>query len=236
MRRLMAISAFALFLAVPLWAQHGGGHAAASADMQVSVAATAEASAAAVTWVAAMSPAACAPARWFRAASRTVLRFPIAASRISRFSIMDSTRQWVPPSAFTPSDSATTASVIPCRGFGYPWAYGGYYDPWWWDSGSSYDEDYERDRAMANQMNQQSLEEQRMLQQEEADGDQDIYARSRSRPPSGARAKQRVRQSCRTRFWFSATSTNRKSRTTRSLARRFGTSLRSTPKRFHCQT
>ena len=35
-----------------------------------------------------------------------------------------------------------------CRGFGYPWAYGGYYDPyWWWDSGSSYDEDYERDRA-----------------------------------------------------------------------------------------
>ncbi len=71
---------------------------------------------------------------------------------------------------------------FPCRGFGYPWAYSGYYDPWWWDSGSSFDEGYERDRAMANQMNQQSLEEQRMLQQEQADGDQDIYARSDPAP------------------------------------------------------
>lgn len=67
---------------------------------------------------------------------------------------------------------------FPCRGFyGYPWA--GYYDPWWWwDSGSSYDEDYERDRALANEVNQQSLEEQQMLRQEEADGDQDAYARA----------------------------------------------------------
>lgn len=65
-------------------------------------------------------------------------------------------------------------------GYGYPaW---GYYDPyWWWDSGSNYgsnyDEDYERDRAYAEQMNEQSLEEQRMFRQEEADGDQDAYAR-----------------------------------------------------------
>src|SRR5262249_13800653 len=30
-----------------------------------------------------------------------------------------------------------------CGYYGYPWVYGGYYDPyWWWDSGSSYDEDY----------------------------------------------------------------------------------------------
>jgi hypothetical protein len=75
----------------------------------------------------------------------------------------------------------------PCRAY-YPWAYGAYYDPfWWWDSGSSYDEDYEQDRAIADDMNQQGLEEQdmrqqQMMQQEEADGDQDIYARSERRP------------------------------------------------------
>lgn len=67
-----------------------------------------------------------------------------------------------------------------CWGFyGYPWAYGGYYDPyWWWNSGSSYDEDYERDRAVANEMNRQNLEEQRMLRQEQADGNRDLYSRS----------------------------------------------------------
>ena len=74
-----------------------------------------------------------------------------------------------------------------CRGYGYPWAYGAYYDPWWWwDSSSSYDEDYERDRAIANQMNQQSLEEQRMRQQGEddpaPDNNPDRYARSAPAP------------------------------------------------------
>ena len=70
-----------------------------------------------------------------------------------------------------------------CRGgYFYPYAYSGFYDPyWWWDSGSSnyqnYDEDYEQNRSIANEMNQQSLEEQRMRRQEEADGDQDVYAR-----------------------------------------------------------
>jgi hypothetical protein len=73
-----------------------------------------------------------------------------------------------------------------CRGFGYPWAYGGYYDPWWWDSDSSYDDGYDRDRAMANDMNAQSLDEQRMRRQEEADGDQDSYADSTQRSRLGA--------------------------------------------------
>jgi hypothetical protein len=62
------------------------------------------------------------------------------------------------------------------RGFGrgvWPW-WGAYYDPWWWDSGSSYDADYENDRAYAEQMNQQSLAEQQMRSQQ----DQDLYARS----------------------------------------------------------
>ena len=68
-------------------------------------------------------------------------------------------------------------------GYGYPWWGAGYIDPWWWwDSGSNYDEDYERDRAAAEEMNERSIEEQRMLRQEEMDGDQDAYAR-RPHPP-----------------------------------------------------
>jgi hypothetical protein len=64
-----------------------------------------------------------------------------------------------------------------CGGFGYPWGYAGIDPWWWWDSGSSYDEDYERDRELANEMNAQNLREQQMLRQEQADRDQDAYAR-----------------------------------------------------------
>jgi hypothetical protein len=55
----------------------------------------------------------------------------------------------------------------------------GYYDPWWWNSTSSYDDDYDYDqnRAVAGEMNEQSIDLQRMLRQEQADGDQDAYAR-----------------------------------------------------------
>ena len=86
----------------------------------------------------------------------------------------------------------------PCRaGYGYPWWA---YDPWlgdWWGDSSSYDDDYDHNRAIANEMNQQSLDEQRMLrqEQEEADGDQDLYApRQADRPaephPASSRGDQ----------------------------------------------
>jgi hypothetical protein len=66
-----------------------------------------------------------------------------------------------------------------CRGRGFPWWYAGAFDPyWWWDSGSSYDEDREREIGLANEMNAESLEEQRMREQ----GDQDTYARSAPQP------------------------------------------------------
>ena len=65
------------------------------------------------------------------------------------------------------------------RAWGWPWWYAGYYDPyWWWDSHSTYDEDREREIRLANEMNSQSLEEQRMLREE----DQYLYARSDTRP------------------------------------------------------
>jgi hypothetical protein len=69
---------------------------------------------------------------------------------------------------------------------GWPWWYAGYYDPdWWWDSGSSYDEDRAREIELANEMNAQSLAEQRMRRQE----DQDLYARS---DPPPQRAEERT--------------------------------------------
>ncbi len=76
---------------------------------------------------------------------------------------------------------------------GWPWWDAGYYDPyWWWDSGSSYDEDRAREIELANEMNAQSLAEQRMRREQ----DQDLYARSdppspRSDPPP-QRAEERT--------------------------------------------
>ena len=70
-----------------------------------------------------------------------------------------------------------------CGGFGL--GYAGFYDPyWWWDSGSSSDQDYENDRALADQMNQESLQEQQMRQQ----NDQDIYARPPARQSDSAQS------------------------------------------------
>ena len=78
-------------------------------------------------------------------------------------------------------------------GYGYPLGYG-YYDPWlwdWWDSGSTYDQDDpSQDVAAAAEMNRQNLEEQRMLRQEEADGDQDaLRAFGSSAAPGHARGR-----------------------------------------------
>jgi len=69
-----------------------------------------------------------------------------------------------------------------CRGRGFPWWDAGAFDPyWWWDSGSSYDQDEQQQIGLANEMNAQSLEEQRMREQ----GTQDPYVRS-APPPTHA--------------------------------------------------
>lgn len=78
-----------------------------------------------------------------------------------------------------------------CFGYGcwggYPgWGYG-YYDPWlwdWWDDDSSFDNQYYDNLALANQMNLQSLQQQQMWRQEQEEGDQDAYARYPARPQS----------------------------------------------------
>jgi hypothetical protein len=69
-------------------------------------------------------------------------------------------------------------------GYGYPWLYGGYYDPyWWWDSDSRFDYDQQYETGLANEMNEQSLEEQRLR----AQSDQYVYARPAPLPPRQAR-------------------------------------------------
>jgi hypothetical protein len=64
--------------------------------------------------------------------------------------------------------------------YGYPWGYVGAYDPYWWgDSGSSGDADQQYQTGLANEMNEQSLDQQQMRQQ----ADQDLYAGSAPPPP-----------------------------------------------------
>ncbi|HUO24812.1 MAG TPA: hypothetical protein VMU61_04040 [Candidatus Aquilonibacter sp.] len=66
------------------------------------------------------------------------------------------------------------------RPWGWGWPWWGDYDPWWWDSDSysSYDPDYEQQLQIAQEMNQQSLEEQQMRWQE----NRELYANRTPEP------------------------------------------------------
>jgi len=197
MRRLIAISAFALLLAVPVWAQHGGGHAGGghsggfggghagfSGGHSGGVG-----GAHAGAGVHVLSGARSGPS-----ASRSFGRPPTSAQRSfardpyrnrgfhgNRFRRGYGNR-------FQTYGFRNNCYGYAC-GYGYP-GYG-YYDPWlwdWWDSGSTYDQDDpSQDVAAAAEMNRENLEEQRMLRQEEADGDQDAYANSDRAPRPATR-------------------------------------------------
>jgi hypothetical protein len=67
-------------------------------------------------------------------------------------------------------------------GYGYPYLDGGVDPYWWWDSDSSGDQDQQDQIGLANQMNQQSLDEQQMRRQ----NDQDAYARYAPARPHSA--------------------------------------------------
>lgn len=188
MRRLMAISAFALSLAVPLWAQHGGGHAGGSFGGHAGFSGGHGGSFSGGGHVS-------SGMRSGPIASRGFTHSPTYSQRSYSHGpyLHDGYHGNHYHGGYGTHTHFYTYGIrnncygYACRGYGYgygyPWAYGAYYDPsWWWDSGSSYDEDYERDRATANEMNQQSLEQQQMLRQEQDDGDQDTYARSEAAP------------------------------------------------------
>jgi hypothetical protein len=181
MRSLTPIAAFALFLAVPLFAQHGGGgHAGGHGSGGFSGHSSFSGGHAG----GGMHSGAI---RSGPIASRGISHAPYRPGFSgSHFSGRNFRGRGQRGPIIT---NRGFRNCLGCRGVGYPWGYAGYYDPYWsWDSGydnSSYDEGYERDRDRADQMNSESLDQQRMLRQEEADGDQDIYARfDRSQRPA----------------------------------------------------
>jgi len=191
MRRQIAITAFALALALPLWAQHGGGHAGGAHGGGFSGHAGFGGG-----HGGGFSGGHVGGGHFsgghFSGGMRSSPRVSRGFSRSPSFS-RPSARRGFSNSHFRQNrfrgprirtfGFRNNCFGFGCRGFGYPWAYGAYYDPWWWwDSGSSYDDDYERDRSIANDMNEQSLEQQRMLRQQEADGDQGAYGSGPSVP------------------------------------------------------
>jgi hypothetical protein len=180
MRRPLPIAAFALCLALPLWAQHGGGHGGGghaggfgghagfsgghiggghvSSGMHVG-----------------------------RSASRGFTNAPSSQHSFHHQPFWNNGHHG---HRFYNYGFRNNCYGYSCRyGSYYPYAYSGFYDPYWWgDSGSSYDQDYDRDRAIANEMNAQNLDEQRMRSQEDQDyrdeygNDRDHYARSAPPP------------------------------------------------------
>lgn len=204
MRRLMSIAAFALVLAMPLWAQRGGGHAGGGHG---------GGSFGGHSGGVGHSSGFGGHSGGFSSGSHSIgahsfsgsaSRFsgsrpgPIAGRGFSRGGMYTqrgfSRGPYLHNAFHGRNGSHTTFRTFRTYGFrnncyGYPcrygWGYGSYYDPWlwnwWWDSGSQ-DDDYNNNLAIANQMNQQSLEEQRMWRQEEADSDQDAYDPRASSP------------------------------------------------------
>src|SRR5579862_198413 len=176
MRRLMPIGALVLFLAVPLWAQHDGGHGGGH--------------------VGGFAGHSGFSGGHFSGGMRSGPAVSRSFSRAPSFSQRNFSRGPIARRGFGFHGNGFRGRDHRfhnfgfrnnCFGYGcwggyYPWGYGGIDPYWWWDTGSSYDEDYERDRQIANDMNQQSLEQQQMLRQEEADGDQDAYARATPTP------------------------------------------------------
>jgi len=171
MRRLASIAAFALFLAVPLWAQHGGGHGGggghaggfggghASSGFSGHSGGFSGSHAGGFSGRSARSFTPPASAHGFSSRGRRPFLHNGIGVHIHSY----------------PYGNCWGYS---CRGYGYgyyPWGWG-YYDPsWWWD-GSSNDDSYSQNVAQAAEMNRENLEEQQMLRQEQQDGDQDAYA------------------------------------------------------------
>ena len=178
MRRLLAIAAIGVLAAsMPLWAQHGGGHASGGGHgfgggghggfgSHGSAAAHSSGHAFAGTHAGPSSSG-----HSFRPGSSSR---SFSSNRFRHFDNGLRTRN---------RGFRNNCFGFGCAwGYGYPYLYGGIDPYWWWDSDSSYDQDQQNQIGLANEMNAQSLDEQRMRQQ----GDQDVYARSAPLPPREA--------------------------------------------------
>ena len=194
MRRLASIAAFGLFLAVPLWAQRGGGHGGgfgghaggfSGGHMGGGHAGFGGGHAAVHSFsgihsAPRVSRSFTSPRSFSRPSSSLRAfngRGPFLHDRFGnrdRFGDRFRDRGFFRNRGFF-----NNCWGFGCSLYGYPW-WG--YDPWLWNDDSSYDQSYEQNLADAREMDEESLEEQRMLRQEEADGDQDAYAQRAPAP------------------------------------------------------
>ncbi len=180
MRRLTFIAAFALFAALPLCAQHGGGHGGGGGHASFGGGHSGGFS----------SHGSFRSGRAVGSSGSAVHSFSRTPSFAQRsFSRGPFLHDGFRGSRFHTYGFRNNCYGFACRsygnGYGYPWGLG-YYDPflWGWSADdASFDNDYNNNLATADEMNEQSLEQQQMMRQEEADGDQDLYAhRSAPRP------------------------------------------------------
>ena len=197
MRRLISIAAFALFLAVPVWAQRGGGgHGGGGhmgGGMHSGFAGHAGGGHIGSGHVGGRS---------FSGVHSGGMRGGAGFSSVSTgsfhhgFSNGPFLHHGFHHHGFNNFGFRNNCFGGGCWAWGgwSPWWGGGYYDPWWssWDEQDRrFDEDYYRQYEMANEWNRQNLAEQRMLRQEEADGDDDAYApRSSGRQSAPSNASQ----------------------------------------------
>ncbi len=176
MRRLISIAAFALLLAVPVWAQRGGGHGGGGhvgGGMHGGFAGH-------------------AGGGHFSGMHSGAMRSATGFSSGHTHSFNHGSFHG-PHNGFH-HHQFHNFGFSNCFGAGC-WAWGGWY-PWWgsyyspvwstWeDEDRRFNEEYYRQYEIANEWNRQNLEEQRMLREEEADGDDDAYAPRSSGRQSG---------------------------------------------------
>jgi len=159
MKRLAFVVAFSLFLSMPMWAQHGGhassgghgggfaGHGGMSAGHSFS----------GMHSGSGVRSSSSLGARGFSHGS-------VPSQR--GFSSRGLQGRGLRVRTFGSRNNRNNCFGYACRNaFAY-----GYYDPyWWWGSGSSYDDNHEQEMGLANEMNQQSLDEQSMREGQDQD-------------------------------------------------------------------
>src|SRR5579885_3294977 len=177
MSRLLFITALALFFAVPLWARRGGGHATFGGGHAGGFSGHGFSGGGHVS-AGMRSGFSHRPSHSY---NRGFSRRPYSQNGYRNGFHNGFHGRFHDHGRFHNHDGfASNCFGFGCWGYGFPW-WGAYYDPWLWDwsnDDARFDADYNDNLALANEMNEQSLEQQRMLRQEEADGDQDVYARS----------------------------------------------------------
>jgi hypothetical protein len=182
MHRPLSVVAFGLLLAaVPLWAQHGGGHASGGGGGHGGFASHGGGFGGHSS-----APAFGGARSGSGSAARSYARGSASRPAFSSRSFNRGFNR-----GFNRSGGARFGAYgvgsncyyygYGCVGtYGYPWGYAGAVDPyWWWDSGSSSDQDQQYQTGLANEMNQQSLDQQAQRQQ----NDQDVYAQWAPAPP-----------------------------------------------------